>query len=112
MLEGITILNEWVAGGFNVGMLWLVVIIGVLTLVLFAVGVGLLCETDEFGAILIAFGLIFGFITVLMSTKIDPIEVTHYQVTISEEVSMAEFYEQYEVIDQEGLIYTITEREE
>ena len=35
-----------------------------------------------------------------------------YKVTISDEVSMNEFYERYEVIDQEGKIYTVEERKD
>ena len=36
---------------------------------------------------------------------------TRYKVTIDETVSMVEFYERYEIIDQDGLIFTITEKE-
>ena len=35
---------------------------------------------------------------------------TQYKVTISDEVSMNEFLEKYEIIDQEGKIYTVIER--
>lgn len=35
---------------------------------------------------------------------------TQYKVTISDEISMAEFLEQYEIIDQEGKILTIKEK--
>jgi hypothetical protein len=41
-----------------------------------------------------------------------PIEhETQYKVTISDEVSMNEFLEHYEIIDQEGKIFTVRERE-
>lgn len=36
---------------------------------------------------------------------------THYKVLISDEVSMNEFLEQYEIIDQEGKIFTVREVE-
>ena len=40
-----------------------------------------------------------------------PVEyATEYKVTISDEVSMTEFYEQYEVIDQDGKIFTVREK--
>ena len=40
-----------------------------------------------------------------------PIEYeTQYKVTISDEVSMNDFLERYEIIDQEGRIYTVRER--
>lgn len=37
--------------------------------------------------------------------------ITRYKVTISDEVSFNEVSEKYDIIDQEGLIYTITEKE-
>lgn len=36
---------------------------------------------------------------------------THYKVVISDEVSMNEFLERYEIVDQDGKIYTVVERE-
>lgn len=35
---------------------------------------------------------------------------TQYKLTISDNVSMNEFMEKYEIIDQEGKIYTVRER--
>lgn len=37
---------------------------------------------------------------------------TQYKVTISDEVSMNDFVSRYEIIDQEGKIYTVRERNE
>ena len=37
---------------------------------------------------------------------------THYKVLISDEVSMNEFLGHYEIVDQEGKIYTVKERVE
>lgn len=34
----------------------------------------------------------------------------HYKVTVSEEVSMMEFLDKYEIIEQEGKIFTIREK--
>ena len=36
---------------------------------------------------------------------------TVYKVTIDDTVSIVEFYERYEIIDQDGLIFTIAEKE-
>ena len=36
---------------------------------------------------------------------------THYEVTIDDSVSMSEFNEKYEIIEQRGEIYTVKERE-
>lgn len=36
---------------------------------------------------------------------------THYKVTIDDSVPLNEFLDKYEIIDQEGKIYTVRERE-
>ena len=46
---------------------------------------------------------------IFISKKIHTI--TCYKVTISDEVSFNEVLEKYDIIDQEDLIYTITEKE-
>lgn len=35
---------------------------------------------------------------------------TQYKVTITQDVSMTEFYEIYEVVEQDGLIFTVKEK--
>ena len=49
------------------------------------------------------------FTTIISGMKIHTI--TCYKVTISDEVSFNEVLEKYDIIDQEDLIYTITEKE-
>lgn len=42
----------------------------------------------------------------------EPIEYeTQYKITIDNSVSMTEFLDKYEIIDQDGKIYTVRERE-
>ena len=62
-----------------------------------------------FGGMFICFGLLMGMI-VGVSSQYPVNYETQYKVTISEEVSMAEFYEHYEVIDQDGKIFTVREK--
>lgn len=63
-----------------------------------------------YGAI---FGLLFGaLIGILPAKETLPSEyVMEYKVTISDEVSMNDFLARYEIVDQEGKIYTVRERE-
>lgn len=56
----------------------------------------------------IVFGALLGFIPASCSIP-DEYE-THYKVTISDEVSMNDFLEKYEILNQEGKIYTVRER--
>ena len=51
------------------------------------------------------FGILFG-----TACGHNEFAYTEYKVTIDESTSMTEFYEKYEVIDQEGLIFTVREK--
>lgn len=53
-------------------------------------------------------GMIGMFMTEYETDTIDHIE---YKVTINDSVSMNEFLDKYEILDQEGKIYTVKERE-
>ena len=56
--------------------------------------------------------LIGGFVCLLCSViNTDEIIDTEYKVTISDDVSMTEFYEKYEVVEQSGKIFTVKERD-
>jgi ABC-type uncharacterized transport system permease subunit len=58
----------------------------------------------------ITMGLVVG--TMIGAINGIPTEyVTQYKVTVSDQVSMNEFNAKYEIIDQEGRIYTVRERE-
>jgi ABC-type uncharacterized transport system permease subunit len=75
------------------------------------------CQEDDIFAGLLMFGIlliVMGSIMGIVSGKkfVDPIKYeTHYKVTVDESVSMKEFNEKYEVLGQEGKIYTVRERE-
>ena len=59
----------------------------------------------------IAFGLLIGIPSGYIDADSRKVYGTEYKVTISDEVSMNEFLEKYEIINQEGKIYTVRERE-
>ena len=57
-------------------------------------------------------GVVFGLMAGGLFAQItDEVEIS-YKVIISEEVSLNDFMEKYEIIDQEGKIYTVKERGE
>ena len=99
---------NWINFWITIGVVFVVAIIAGL---IFA-----LTEDDPvafwvmFLVIFIIGGSIFGGL-VGMNTG-EPISYeTHYKVTIDDSVSMNEFLDKYEIIDQEGKIYTVKERE-
>ena len=60
------------------------------------------------------FGVLIGFLVwagVCVVTAEATVYETIYKVTIDDSVSMNEFLDKYEIIDQEGKIYTVKERE-
>lgn len=85
---------------------------------LFALGCfigGNLLEIFDYGRILGLFLIIFAglflFMAFFMYDNCTPVEVTTYQVILNDDVSYNEFVEKYEVIKQEGRIYTIYEKD-
>lgn len=61
---------------------------------------------------------IFGVVSGLLLGCIPGVEMptpteykTQYEVTISDDVSMNEFMEKYEIIEQDGKLYTVRERD-
>ena len=67
--------------------------------------------------ILLALGLtlacfFLGFVlTIATEHETDTVDYIEYKVTIDDSVSMNEFLDKYEILDQEGKIYTVKERE-
>ncbi len=54
---------------------------------------------------------LFGGLSVGALSEANPIEYeTQYQVTLTDEVSMADFLERYEIIEQSGKILTVKEK--
>lgn len=111
ILTSAQVVTEWTT---NWTSFWIATI--VTFAILLTIGILRYTETYDVGEIIgyvfmgVAFGLISGVLSghVLLST---PAEYeTRYKVTISDEVSMTEFYEHYEVIDQDGKIFTVREK--
>lgn len=116
-MRGIEILTSaQVATGcsFNWDACWLTTAVVLVVWVIFGV-ISAMEEYDySFIPIAVIVGVFSGFIVgplaggVLCTTPTD--YETQYKVTISEEVSMTKFLEHYEVIDQDGKIFTVREK--
>ena len=105
-MTGINILAEYTAGGTPAAWIVGLTIVAVIGLILLFAGIA--CEDDDVpGVGLSVFVVSLAMIFVVYSTA-EP-EHTRYKVTISEDVKLFEFLEQYEILDTEGEIYTIRE---
>ena len=119
MIKGIEVLSQYEVAT-NYSMNWTVfwIIVGIFVAIGFIVSaIDIQPDGIEwFSCVLI--GLLTGLIgcsfggLIGMATG-DPIEFeTQYKVLISDEVQMNEFLEKYEIIEQDGKIYTIREKGE
>lgn len=111
ILTSAQVVTEWT---FNWTAFWIV--FGIIFCICLIMGIWDVV-TDDCEWILIPFvsilGVIFGTmlgvgVGVLFETP--TAYETQYKITISDEVSMAEFLEYYEVIDQDGKIFTVREK--
>jgi nucleoside permease NupC len=71
-------------------------------------------DTQDIGFIVAltgCFALMGMLLTVPTEHDTDVVDHIEYKVTIDDSVSMNEFLDKYEILDQEGKIYTVKERE-
>lgn len=83
--------------------------------VLFIAGIVISCDNMDFILLVccIITGVIMGGLFGCLFGKIYETPTayeTQYKVTISDEVSMTEFYEHYEIIEVDGKIFTVREK--
>ena len=118
MLEGIEILNQveimespmWIA---IVGLVCLVLIF--VGIVIFIVNVFTDFLDDKWWITMLI--IVLSYAGILLMSNLDKNLLTEptgqykYQVTIDDDVSMTEFLEKYEIIEVNGKIYTIREKE-
>lgn len=100
---------------FNWTMFW--IIFGCVFFIMFIIGIAEGSPTWDCATLMfyIFLGVVLGLLSGLLVGAITstPTEYkTEYKVTISDEVSMNDFLSKYEIVDQEGKIYTVRERNE
>ena len=113
MLDGITLLDTgtkvvsytwgWSWGGF------IAAIFAIFLIVVF-----ILCTIDGTGGDIFFIAAIFvGMLSLFIFAHTKPAKtINTYSVIIDDSVLMTEFYNKYEVLDIQGKIFTITERED
>ena len=111
MMDGITVLSQETVSTLSVA-----IPLGIISLLLFIVSfvltIKLFCDGEDGIAMLSIISTVAALILVVVCTidAFDPPETT-YKVTIDETVSFQEFSERYEIVEQDGLIYTIKEKD-
>lgn len=99
---------------YNWGGFWVIVGISLIVCTVIGIVVGVNYHNRSALGVFALVGLIWGalFGIAFVSITQTPLTyVTEYKVTVSDEVSMNEFCERYEVIGQGGKIFTVRERQ-
>lgn len=100
---------------YSWGWSWAGFALGILAVAILAFIIFLMCNGDITGLLLLIFVGFFGFTSFFLFSKGNGEKVyshEEYKVIIDDSVKLNDFYEKYEVIDQEGEIYTVIEREQ
>ncbi len=97
-----TVLPEWCIG-VSLGCGFIFVILGVISM----------AKEHCIGCILSILAIVASIVVTGLSDTYNKNSIHHieYKVTIDDSVSMTEFMDKYEIIDQEGKIYTVKEKE-
>lgn len=72
--------------------------------------ISFICGDENLFKVLIILGMLFLFGAFYNYSTNNPVKVTTYQVILDDSISYNDFVEKYEVIKQEGRIYTIYEK--
>jgi hypothetical protein len=95
--------NWWLAGFVFLG------------IIIFGGIIGFVVEMDIGGVIVgCTFGVLIGFLGLFIAGAATDTPIayeTHYKVIIDDSVLMNDFLEKYEIVDQDGKIYTVREKD-
>lgn len=107
-MQGVEILSqEIIPITSNTGCSFLV---GVFVCFIIGVVLAILFSDGSLVLLMLAIGFCVGAV-MYPASDVKTGEYIKYKVTISDDVPLNEFYERYEIINQEGRIYTIKEKE-
>lgn len=115
MIEGIEVLAQ---NDVMEPMRWIIIVctsffvLAILGFILFVVGAVLCNSLLDIGGWIMCIGMIFAFVSGLFTDIFEESTGRYeYQVIIGENVSFTDVYSNYEVVDQNGLIWTIRDKE-
>ena len=114
MLDGITLLDTGTkVVSYTWGWSWGGFIAAIFAIFLIVVSIICMIDGTTGGEIFFFFCLFVGMLSLFFFVHAKPAKtINTYSVIIDDSVSMTEFYDKYEVLDIQGKIFTITERED
>jgi purine-cytosine permease-like protein len=110
IMDGVTILAENAI--YELSKIQLMIIVGLFALGIVCMIIGGIHSDSALLCIIVSMIMIFAAIIYAIVMEPKTFVEYEYKVTVDETVRFNEFQEQYEVIDQEGQIYTVVERDQ
>lgn len=107
-MEGVTILNEFIYKGAILQPWFAIGISCSIGGILYLLIDDILGKWYKYITVIAVLIYLFGMCTVVWAPRE---QIPRYQVIISDEVNFNDFNDYYKIIEQEGLIYTVEERE-
>ena len=114
MLDGITLLDTGTkVVSYTWGWSWGGFIAAIFAIFLIVVSIICMIDGTTGGEIFFFAGIFVGMLSLFIFAHAKAAKIINtYSVIIDDSVSMTEFYDKYEVLDIQGKIFTITERED
>ena len=110
-MEGVEVLNTFVEESWGLGVGIYAIMAGIIAIVAIVVTIYLSREYPS-GSTTLLLSIILLFLSIIgIYQSFFKEDTTYYQVIINDSVSMMEFNEKYDIVEVEGRIYTIKEKE-
>lgn len=112
-MEGVLILNTFEVVERGPGWTWWALIPIAFAIFFIALAVWCSCNAEDAPSFIFSIlaGVAIGALIAMLLTAKELPPKTHYQVVVDKDVNFVEFTNKYEVIEQEGAIYTVVEKE-
>lgn len=102
MIEGVEILS------MRQNYEWVLLVMSILYLIISIISI-IIASRDRRASQFVFFGIIAFFCVILFFAFFNSIYI-EYEVTINDNVSFTEFMDRYEILDENGKIYTVKEK--
>jgi hypothetical protein len=103
MINGVEILSQEVVPIMNLNLR--ILVFGLIVSLILGFCVLIILDNDHLASLTLFFGTIVSLLVMFLNIK-QTEEYTKYKVLISDDVNFVEFNEKYEVLSQDGKIYT------
>lgn len=114
MMDGVTVLNSYTENISGWGFSGAGLVFAIIAFIFLCATIGSAVDDDKIAATFLIGMILFTCLSLILFSTANPKALSYevYQVTIDDSVSFTKFNEKYEILSQDGLIYTIKDQDE